>query len=69
MSNQCERILKYMKEHGGITSRQAADDLGVMRLSARIWDLKREGIQIIKERVTSKNRYGEKVCFDRYKVV
>ena len=55
--------------HGGITSREAADELGIMRLSARIFELKRDGVNIIKERVSSQNRYGEKVFFDRYKVV
>ena len=61
--------MDYMIMHGGITSREAADELGIMRLSARIFELKRDGVNIIKERVSSQNRYGEKVCFDRYKVV
>jgi len=69
MSNQHKRIMDYMIMHGGITSREAADELGIMRLSARIFELKRDGVNIIKERVSSQNRYGEKVFFDRYKVV
>ena len=61
--------MDYMMKHGGITSREAADELGIMRLSARIFELKRDGVNIMKERVSDKNRYGEKVFFDRYKVM
>ena len=43
---QCERILKYMNDFGTINPMQALCDLGVMRLGARIYDLKQEGHQI-----------------------
>ena len=66
---QEQRIYEYMKKHGGITAKEAADELGVMRLSARIFDLREQGIEISDERVKGVNRYGETCHFTRYKVV
>lgn len=66
--NQQNRILDYMQRHGGITAAEAFQHLGVMRLSARIKDLKEDGIEIVTQSIESVNRYGEKVRFARYKV-
>lgn len=52
---QCERILKYMKSNGGITSMDAYR-LGCTRLAARISDLKKGGHKIYTERVTDKGK-------------
>ena len=41
MATQCDRILQYMHDFGSINPVQAMSDLGVMRLGARIWDLKK----------------------------
>lgn len=65
---QEERILKYMRDFGSITPLQALDDLGVMRLGARIYDLKRAGHMISRRMVTRKNRYGEAVSFAEYRL-
>lgn len=35
-----ERIIEYMKAHGSITNRDAVYDLGIFRLSARIFEIK-----------------------------
>lgn len=67
--NQQKRILEYMKAHGGITAAEAFRDLGVMRLLARIKEMREDGQQIVTQRVESVNRYGEKVHFARYKAV
>lgn len=67
--NQQKRILEYMTTHGGITAAEAFRDLGVMRLSARIKEMREDGQQIVTQRVESVNRYGEKVHFARYKAV
>ena len=64
---QNERVLKYMKDFGTITQLQALSDLGVMRLGARIYDLKRAGHMISRRMVTRKNRYGEAVSFAEYR--
>lgn len=65
---QEERILKYMQDFGSITPLQALDDLGVMRLGARIYDLRRAGHTISRRMVTKKNRYGEAVSFAEYRL-
>lgn len=63
---QADRILAYMKEHGGITSLDASRDLGCMRLGARIFELKERGHDIKSEYIEVKNRYGEKCRVKRY---
>lgn len=63
---QAKRILEYMKKNGGITSLDAARDLGCMRLGARIFELKDDGHEIKSEFVEVKNRYGEKCRVKRY---
>lgn len=63
---QTERILKYINDFGSITSLQAMQDLGVMRLASRITDLKQAGYEIDSEYVHSKNRYGEPMKYKRY---
>lgn len=66
---QNERVLKYMRDFGSITQLEAMQDLGCMRLGARVYDLKREGYAIKKEMETSKNRYGEDTSYARYRLV
>lgn len=65
---QAEKILDYMERHGSITPLEAMNELGVMRLGARIFDLKESGIKIITETVTGKNRDGETTRFARYRL-
>jgi len=62
---QCERILAYMDQHGGITQMDA-NRLSITRLAARIYDLRQRGIEITEEPVTGKNEYGPYRC-SRYK--
>ena len=65
---QEEKILDYMERNGSITPLEAMNQLGIMRLGARIFDLKESGIKIITERVTEKNRFGELCSFARYRL-
>ena len=65
---QEERVLKYLRDFGSITPLQALEDLGVMRLGARIYDLKKAGHPISRRMVTRKNRYGESVSFAEYRL-
>ena len=46
MATQYERVLDYMQEFGSITSFEAFKDLGVTRLSAVIFDMKKDGVEI-----------------------
>lgn len=66
---QCQKILQYMNEYGGITPIDALREFGCMRLASRITDLKRSGVAINKEMVSAKNRNGETVRFALYKLV
>ena len=55
--SQCEKIMKYMREHGEITQRDAFY-LGCQRLASRIHDLKESGIGIKTETRKVKNADG-----------
>lgn len=66
---QTERVEQYMRDFGSITQLEAMKDLGVMRLSARIWDLKnRNGVRIKAKQEKAFNRYGDAVFFVRYSI-
>lgn len=65
---QRDMVAKYINDFGSITSWQAFADLGITRLSARIWELKRDGYFIAKERKETLNRYGKKVFYDKYTI-
>lgn len=63
---QVDRILRHLEDYGSITQAEAMNDYGIMRLASRISDMRKRGYQIISERVSSKNRYGETVSYARY---
>lgn len=63
---QCEKVLRHMQNFGSITSLEAMQEYGIMRLASRISDLKRMGTPIRVEMVSGKNRYGEATSYARY---
>jgi hypothetical protein len=63
---QNDRILRHLHDHGSITSLEALQEYGIMRLASRISDLKKAGIPIRREMVSGKNRYGEATSYARY---
>ncbi len=65
---QAERILEYMKEHGSISLMEAADEIGCMRLAARIADLKESGVLIRTEMVYGKKIDGVAYKYARYRL-
>lgn len=65
---QTSRIVKYIDDFGSITTLEAMRDLGVTNLHARLYDLKKEGYVITGTPEQSKNRYGDKVHYKRYKI-
>lgn len=67
--SQRERLYKYMQEHDGITQFIALEELGIMRLSARIADLWRAGIPVKRETVEIVNRYNEKIRVAKYSLI
>ena len=44
--SQCMQVLRYIEQFGSITSLEAFEDLKILRLSARIKDLKDLGYPI-----------------------
>ena len=66
MKTQSEKVLEYMQVNGGITSMDAFRDLGITRLSARIWDLRKEGTEIDNYRVSYKAPDGTHKHYDVY---
>ena len=65
---QCERILRHLKDYGSITSLEAVNEYGIMRLASRINDLRAQGIAISSEVATGKNRYGETTHYAVYRL-
>lgn len=64
--SQCQLVLRHLRDHGSITSLEAVNEYGIMRLASRISDLKRMGHPIRSEFETRKNRYGEFTNYVRY---
>ena len=65
---QSERVKRYMEDFGSITQLDAIRDLGVLRLSARIMELKQSGLPIEGKFEKVQNRYGEDVQIKRYAI-
>jgi hypothetical protein len=65
---QCDRILRHLTTFGSITSLEAMQEYGIMRLASRINDLKRRGYHIIGETATGKNRFDERISYKVYKL-
>lgn len=66
---QKDMVLKYLQDFGKITSYEAFSELGVTRLSAKIFQLRKEGYLIVGEPKTNTNRYGRLVTFSEYHLV
>lgn len=69
--NHKEMIYQYMKEHDGkISEDEARFELGCKRLSARIHDLRMDGVRIGTKTKKTKNMSGETVVFtDHYYLI
>lgn len=66
MTRQQQRIVDYMVEFGSISPYEAFRDLGITKLATRCSELIADGYIIKKERVSGKNRFGEKIHYTRY---
>ena len=64
--SQCQRILKYILDHGSITSMECFSQLNITRLSARIYDLRfKYGVMVQMERITKKTPDGT-ITYGKY---
>tara|TARA_R110000822_G_C15338773_1_gene495925 strand:+ start:34228 stop:34467 length:240 start_codon:yes stop_codon:yes gene_type:complete len=64
--SQLNSVLTYMKTSGGITSLDAFELFGATRLSAIIYNIKKNGYIIDSPLVPERNRYGKIVYVCRY---
>ena len=65
---QEQMVIDYMTEYGSITTLDAFKDLGITRLSAKIFNLKKAGYEIQKTAETGKNRWGKPIYYARYSI-
>ena len=63
------RLLEYLKKHKTITSLQAIRDLGNTRLSATIFELRKDGYNISSDDIPVSNRWGGKTMVAEYKLI
>lgn len=68
MSKQTQenKVLEYIQKFGSITKLDAFKDLGITRLSAKIYNLKKEGHDIVGETIKVTNRFGEEGHVKKY---
>ena len=66
ITSQEKIVLWHMTKHKHITSMQAFELYGITRLSAKIYDLRKQGYKIGMIWEESVNRYGHPVRYGRY---
>ena len=66
--SQNQKVLQHMQKWGSITSREAYECYGIMRLGARIDDLRHRGHRICTQMEQGENRYGERTRYARYRL-
>ena len=65
---QNERVLRHLEDVGELSPVDAMERYGIMRLGARIWDLRREGHRITRTMKSCTNRYGDTVRYASYRM-
>lgn len=68
MLKQNQMLAEYLKANGTITAADAVYKLGIMRLSARIFDLREQGYNISMTMRSARNRFGNPITFGEYKL-
>lgn len=64
--SQRDDIIRHLMTEGSITAWEAIKEYGSTRLSAIVYELRKQGWNIESEMVTAKNRYGNTVQFAHY---
>jgi len=60
------KILRYMETKGRISQWIATQELHILRLGARIWDLKQKGYPICDEMVYHEDEHGNRTHWKEY---
>lgn len=68
MKTQTDLVLEYMVENGGISAFDAYSKLGITRLSARIFDLRKAGVKITSTRIGYKAKDGRAKHYDVFRL-
>lgn len=66
MANKTTEVLRHLREHGSITSMEAIELFGATRLSAIIFNLRKNGHDIVTIDKTGTDRYGHRVTYANY---
>ena len=61
-------VYAHLKVHGSITQLEALNRFGCMRLGARIYELRRQGVEVVTEYARVKTRQGH-ATVARYRMV
>lgn len=64
-----QRVLTALQNHGSISPWYAINTLGDTRLSATIFQLKKDGYNITSTTETGQNKFGDTIRFSRYFLV
>ena len=65
-TNQTAEVKRHLMAEGSLTSMQAFLEYGITRLSAIIYNLRKEGHNIESIPIDKQNRYGRHVRFAKY---
>lgn len=65
-TSQRIEVARYLKKNKSITSMEAFEKFGATRLSAIIFDLRKQGYVIDTVMTEGKNRYGGTVRYGKY---
>lgn len=66
MNNQVKRLRDYLEAGNKCDPMVALNELGIYNYSARLSDLKAEGVEIESEWFKTVNKFGEKVRFKKH---
>ena len=66
---QNNRVLQHLNINGLITSFEAFEHYGITRLAAIVFNLRCMGFNIVSERKTVTNRYGDDCNVSVYKLI
>lgn len=67
-TTQTNQVLHHLRTRGALTQREAMNLYGIMRLGARVYDLRGRGYNIVKDMERSVNRYGRPVRYAVYRL-
>lgn len=67
-TTQTNQVLRHLRTLGALTQREAMNLYGIMRLGARVYDLRGRGYNIVKDMERSVNRYGRPVRYAVYRL-